>query len=114
MIALDVGMLIGLCLIFYYQYKRTGLFFLPSSVPLLIGIILAVYVAYPLATSPQSLATIGQGRHFRTIQWGADETLVIVTVGVVFTVIAYVLTGLLMGRPVRRFSRAAMHPGLFP
>ena len=107
MIALDIGMLIGLLLVFHYQYKRTGLFFLPSSVLLLISIILAMYVAYPLATSPESLETIGQVRHFRTIQWGVDEALVIVTVGVVCAIFAYIVAGLLAVRLVRAYARSA-------
>ncbi len=110
MTALDISMLIGLCLVFYWQYKRTGVFFLPSSVLLLINIILAIYVAYPLATSPESLSTIGQTRHFRTIQWGADEVLGIATIGVVCALMAYVAAGLLGTRLVRVFARSASAP----
>lgn len=108
MSALDLGMLAMLCLLFYYQYKRTRFLFSPSNVTLAIGFILGMYVAYPLATTPGSLDTIGQARHFRTIQWGADETLVIVTVGVICVVFSYVVFGLLMGRRVRRYAKVGL------
>jgi oligosaccharide repeat unit polymerase len=98
MTALDFGMLAGLFLLFYYQYKRTGVFFLPGTVWLLTGIILAVYVAYPLATSDRSLVTIGQAGHFRTIQWGVDKALVVVTVGVITAILTYILAGLFKSR----------------
>ncbi len=110
MTGLDIGLLVGLCLLFHYQYKRTGVFFLPSGVLLLINIILAIYVAYPLATSPESLATIRQARHFRTIQWGADEVLVIATIGVLCTIFAYLVGGLLGTRTIRIFAHSASTP----
>jgi len=103
---LDIAMLVALCLVFYYQYRRTGLLFLPSSVLLFINFILGVYIAYTLATSPESLETIGQARHFRTIQWGVDEALVIVTVGVLCAIAAYILAGLLGARAVRAYARS--------
>lgn len=103
---LDTGMLIGLCLLFYYQYKRTELFFSPGSVFLLINIILQIYVAYPLATSTQSLATIGQERNFRMIQWGAEEALVIATVGVLCTIFTYLFAKLLGARALRYFAKS--------
>lgn len=110
MIALDIGMLAVLLGAFYYQYKRTGLFFLPSNVALLIGFMLGVYVAYPLATSPQSLETIGQTRYFRTIQWGVDETLVIATVGTLTAVFSYAVLGFLCNGAVRRYAHAVFTP----
>lgn len=110
MIVLDFCMMVALFVIFYRQYKRTGFLFLPSNVVLFTGFILAMYVAYPLATSPQSLETIGQVRRFRTIQWGADEALVIVTVGVISSIISYILFGLLAARLVRKYARATLVP----
>ncbi|MGH9403296.1 MAG: O-antigen polymerase [Terriglobia bacterium] len=106
MTALDLGMMTLLLLAFYYQYRRTRFLFLPSNVSLLTGFILAMYVAYLLATSPESLEAIGQVQHFRTIQWGADEALVIVTIGIISGIVSYIISGLLMTRSVRRYAHA--------
>ncbi|HEV2419183.1 MAG TPA: O-antigen polymerase [Terriglobia bacterium] len=66
-----------------------------------------MYVAYPLATTPESLVTIGQVSHFRTIQWGVDEALVIVTVGAICAILAYIMVGILLRSSIRRFARAS-------
>jgi len=87
-----VIMLVGLLGIVGYQYRRSGVLLTPGSAWLLTSIILPVYVAYPLAVSPESLLTIGQQYNATGMEISSDELLVIVSVAVICVILAYVLT----------------------
>jgi hypothetical protein len=99
------GMFTTLCLLLYLQYRKTGVLFTPGSSWLFSFILLPVYVAYPFATTPESLSNIGQNAHFRTIQWGVDEVLVVVTVGTISGVISYWLAARFLAEWLARFAK---------
>ena len=104
---LALGMFITLCLLLCRQYVKTGVLLTPGSSLLFASILLPVYLAYPFATTPESLIAIGQNTHFRTIQWGVDEVLVVVTVGTICSVVSYLLAPRLMAGWVVRFAKRA-------
>ncbi len=89
MLMLDLFML-AVCTVFVlWQYKRTGILLTPSNALLVGAIMLPVFVAYPLALSPDSLAAIGQGGHALFMQWAADELLEVICLGTVCVMLAY-------------------------
>jgi oligosaccharide repeat unit polymerase len=89
MLTLDLIMLAACTAWVLWQYRRTKILVTPSNAFMLGNIILPVFVAYPLALSPESLAVIGQARHALSMQWGADELLGVICVGTVCVLLAH-------------------------
>jgi oligosaccharide repeat unit polymerase len=89
MLTLDLIMLAACTAWVLWQYRRTKILLAPSNAFLAGNIILAVFVAYPLALSPESLAAIGQSAHAVSIQWAADELLGVICVGTICLILGY-------------------------
>ena len=83
MLTLDLIMLVGCTGWALWQYRRTDILLTPSNAFLFLSIILPVFVAYPLALTPESLAGIGQSGHALSMQWAADELLGVICVGTI-------------------------------
>jgi len=89
MLTLDLIMIAACVGWVLWQYRQTKILLTPSNAFLFGAIILQVFVAYPLALSPESLATIGQIGRASSMQWAADELLQVICVGTVCVMVAY-------------------------
>ena len=89
MLTLDLVMLAACSGWVLWQYRRSKILLTPSNSFMVGSLILQVFVAYPLALSPESLAPIGQARHAVSMQWGADELLGVICVGTICVMLAY-------------------------
>jgi oligosaccharide repeat unit polymerase len=89
MMVLDSIMLVACTGWVLFQYRRTKILLTPSTAFLFGGIILPVFVAYPLALSPESLGVIGQSGHALFMQWAADELLEVISMGTICVMLAY-------------------------
>jgi oligosaccharide repeat unit polymerase len=89
MLMLDLIMLAGCSGWVLWHYRRTKILLTPSNAFMVGTIILPVFVVYPLALSPESLATIGQSRHAVSMQWAADELLAVICVATICVMLAY-------------------------
>jgi len=89
MLTLDLIMLVGCTGWALWQYRRTKILLTPSNAFLVSALILPVFVAYPLALSPESLAAIGQSRRALSMQWAADELLGVICVGTICVMLAH-------------------------
>jgi len=75
-------------------------------------IILAVYIAYPFATTPESLGTIGQQYNAVGMAEAADELLVIISVAVICLLLSYELTPRVLRQVTARIARAEIRSRL--
>jgi len=83
MLTLDWFMLLGCTAWVLWQHRRTKILLTPRNAFLVSAIILPVFVAYPLALSPESLADIGQSGHALSMQWAVDKLLRVICVGTI-------------------------------
>ena len=89
MLTLNLIMLVGCTGWVLWHYRRTKILLTPSNVFMVGSIILPVFVAYPLALSPESLEAIGQSRRPVSMQWAADELLVVICVATICVMLAH-------------------------